>query len=70
MEKTLDAYQCSNCQMEFVVVPLNGKSLSNPVYCPECGDDGEVHKIECLEFTITYKDLQYAVTVKPKLTMM
>jgi len=72
METTLNAYQCSDCSFEFVVVGLNCNSnvIGETPYCPKCGDCDEIHKIDCLEFKLTYKDLQYAVTVKPKLSMM
>lgn len=72
METTLNAYQCSDCSFEFVIVGLNcnAKSVMDDPFCPKCGNNDEVHKIDCLEFKMTYKDLQYTVSVNPKLAMM
>ena len=73
METTLNAYQCHDCAFEFVIVGLNANPqnvIADPPFCPKCGNSDEVSKIDCLEFKLVYKDLQYAVTVKPKLTMM
>jgi hypothetical protein len=64
----LAAWQCAPCDYEFVIVSLAGKqAFDGPPFCPCCGDDDGVHKIDCLDFTLLEKVCEYEVTksVKP-----
>lgn len=52
----------------FVVVNLSGQQgFDSPPYCPACGDDDQVHKIDCLDFTLVEKVQEYVLEgrVKP-----
>ena len=58
----LDAFQCGTCPFEFVVVCLNRpQQWTDTPYCPACGRDDEVHKIDCLDFRITEGVQQYEI---------
>lgn len=69
MELKLQAYQCTSCPIEFVIVCLSESQWNqdddNP-YCPKCGSDTDVHVIDCLDFTMAQKVQQYEITITPK----
>lgn len=63
----LDAWQCGSCPLEFVVVSLSVKqAFDSAPYCPACGDDDQVHKIDCLDFTLVEKVQEYVIEKRVK----
>lgn len=68
MECSLNAWQCHSCEFEFVILCLNGpqNDFNGDPACPKCNDPDEVHKIDCLDFKMSYQELQYGITIKPK----
>ena len=59
----LDAFQCGDCKYEFVVVSLNQRQAwADTPYCPVCGQDDPVSRIDCLDFSIREKVQEYEIT--------
>lgn len=70
IEHKLVAYQCSDCKFEFVIICLNDeqwKSDDNDPSCPKCGDDSEVHEIDCIDLRLIERVQQYELTKSMKI---
>ena len=62
MSAKLNAYRCTECDFEFVVVSLNKNQMGTASpYCPECGSDEYTSKIECITLSLSERDRQYEI---------
>lgn len=68
MSAKLNAYRCTECDFEFVVVSLNKNQMGTASpYCPECGSDEYTSKIECVTLSLSERERQYEIekSLKP-----